>query len=74
MALDEPKDDDSVQDENGFQLIIQQSLLDQTGGLSVDFLTGPLRKGFQIQASSQSGGCSSSGCGPSDCSSGGCAC
>ncbi|HSH70829.1 MAG TPA: hypothetical protein VK997_12970 [Deferrisomatales bacterium] len=49
--------------------MIQQSLLEEAGGLTVDFLTGPMRKGFQIQAQSQAGGC-----GPSDCSSGGCAC
>ncbi|MDF1552188.1 MAG: hypothetical protein P1P84_03950 [Deferrisomatales bacterium] len=49
--------------------MIQQSLLEEAGGLTVDFLTGPMRKGFQIQAQSQTGGC-----GPSDCSSGGCAC
>jgi hypothetical protein len=55
--------------------VIQESLLQETGGLTVDFLTGPMRKGFQIQAASQAGGgCESSGCGPSDCSSGGCAC
>ena len=48
---------------------MQESLLQQVGGIRVDFLTGPFRKGFQITATSQGDGCS-----PNDCSAGGCAC
>ena len=46
-----------MQDEKGFRLVIDKGLLSQSGTVSVDYLTGPLRRGFQIKATSQGGGC-----------------
>lgn len=37
MALDEPSDNDSVQNENGFDVIIDKNLLNKAGGISIDF-------------------------------------
>ena len=58
MALDEPTEQDDVKNEAGFRVIINKALLAQSGTVSVDFLTGPFRKGFNIKASAQQQGCS----------------
>jgi len=50
-----------VQPEDGFRLVMNQSLLAQVGGVRVDYLSGPLRRGFVVKARSQTGDCAS-GC------------
>ena len=49
MALDEPRDDDEVLEQETFTLVADRKLVDESGGVKVDYLTGPFRKGFQIQ-------------------------
>ena len=66
MALDEPSDKDQIQVEAGFRMIIEKNLLRQSGGVTVDYLNGPMRKGFNVKATSQ-GGCSTEGSGCSGC-------
>jgi len=54
-----------VQSEAGFRLIIDKKLLTESGGIEVDYLTGPFRRGFQVKATTQQGGCApeaSGGC------------
>ena len=58
MALDEPRDDDEVSAQEGFTLVADRKLLDESGGITVDYLTGPFRKGFQIKANSSACGSS----------------
>ncbi len=52
MALDEPKDEDEVMQSKGFRLLVDKKLLAQSGGVEVEYLTGPFRKGFQIKGKS----------------------
>lgn len=49
MALDEPKEEDEVLEAKGFKLVASKALVEEQGGLVVDYLTGPFRKGFQIK-------------------------
>ena len=49
MALDEPKDIDSVFDINGFQFIIEKDLLIEARPIKVDFA----HFGFQLDCSLQ---------------------
>ena len=53
MALDEPQKDDEVLDAGGFRLLVDKKLLEQAGGIEVDYLTGPFRKGLQVTAKNQ---------------------
>ena len=39
LALDEPSDQDAVQKEDGFDLVMEKALLNQLGGVSIDFVT-----------------------------------
>jgi len=43
-------------------VVINRELLAQVGGIRVDYLTGPFRRGFHVQATSQAGSCSSESC------------
>ncbi len=61
MALDEPTEQDEIKTEDGFRLIVSKALLDEFKGIHVDYLTGPLRRGFQVKAATQTG-CESSCC------------
>jgi len=46
-----------VHEEDGFRIVVNRELLTQVGGIRVDYLTGPFRKGFLVRARSQTGGC-----------------
>jgi len=48
--------------ENGFRMIMNKALLEEVKGIQVDYLSGPLRRGFQVKAASQAGGCQSGTC------------
>lgn len=43
--------------EAGFRLAINKALAAQSGTVSVDYLSGPFRRGFQIKAATQQQGC-----------------
>ena len=60
MALDEPREGDRVVQEEGFRLVVDGRLLDDSGGLRIDYLTGVFRKGFQISPIKSA--CAASGC------------
>ena len=53
MALDEPKEDDVVLEAKGFRVVAEKALVESQGGILLDYLTGPFRKGFQIQGKNQ---------------------
>ncbi len=55
MALDEPKEDDEIFEKDGFKLVMNKKQLAQAGGISIDYLDGPFRKGFQLKADNQRG-------------------
>jgi len=56
MALDEPKDNDSVFDIDGFKYLVDNDLLDKAKPIKVDFLN----IGFKIESSLKFG--AGSGC------------
>jgi Fe-S cluster assembly iron-binding protein IscA len=68
LTLDELKDNDEEFENNGLKLIIEKSLLDTTGGVSIDFVGNMFGGRFSIQpkipfsgageASQCGGGCS----------------
>jgi Fe-S cluster assembly iron-binding protein IscA len=60
MALDEPKENDEIIKYSGFSVAADKELLKQTGGVKVDYLSGPFRKGFSIK--SQKDTCGSCSC------------
>lgn len=59
MALDEPKENDEVIDNNGVTYLVEKSLFDQVKPITVDFSESAMGAGFSIQSSLQTGG----GCG-----------
>lgn len=64
MALDEPKEDDSVADEGGIQFLMDAQTTDilrQSGGLTIDYVDESYRRGYMLKLGAAS-----------DCSSGGC--
>ena len=64
MALDEPKEDDEVFNENGVTFIINKELFEEIKPVNVDYLKTPTGDGFMVK----SGMANNSGCG-SSCSS-----
>jgi iron-sulfur cluster assembly protein len=64
MALDEPKDNDSVFDVEGFQYLVDNDLLEKAKPIKVDFL----QVGFKIDSSLNFGASSESGCEGCSCS------
>ncbi|MBU8870396.1 MAG: hypothetical protein KOO60_05950 [Gemmatimonadales bacterium] len=64
MALDEPKDDDLVIENNDIKFVLDSQTTDvlrQNGGLKLDYLNETHRKGYMLSLGAAS-----------DCSSGGC--
>jgi iron-sulfur cluster assembly protein len=64
MALDEPKDNDEVFENNGFTFLIEKKLLQEAGTITVDYIISPGGEGFIInsglkKASDCGSGCSS---------------
>ncbi len=83
LALDEPKDNDDVFDQEGIKFLVDKALLVQCQEIKVDFIDAGPRSGFSISSPvpiGGGGGCGSScgsggdsgGCGTGD--SGGCGC
>ncbi len=77
MALDEPQDDDTVIEKDGFKFCVNKELMDEATGINVNVSY----MGFEIEPvkpfASAGGGCGSScgsSCGTDDSSKGGCGC
>lgn len=64
MALDEPKDDDLVIENNSIKFVVDSQTADilrQSGGLTVDYLNEQHRRGYMLTLGT-AGDCSSGGC------------
>lgn len=64
MALDEPKEEDSVQEMGGLKFLLDaqtNDILKQSGGLTIDYVEEAHRRGYMLKLGSAN-----------DCSSGGC--
>ncbi len=64
MALDEPKEDDQVVDNNGIKFLLDSQttdILSQSGGLTIDYVNEDYRKGYMLTLG-ESSDCSSGGC------------
>ncbi len=67
MALDEPKEDDKVFDDDGITYVINSELFERAKPIQVDFVTSFTGAGFSISSglaanSSSAGSCSSNSC------------
>ncbi|MBC8424378.1 hypothetical protein H8E07_09665 [bacterium] len=58
MALDEPKEDDLTIETDSLTFVVApdvQTIINQNGGLIVDFVDDGMRKGYMIKLASQGG-------------------
>ena len=65
MALDEPKEDDDVLDNNGITFVMDNQTTDilrQSGGLTIDYIDETHRRGYMLKLGAAGGDCSSGGC------------
>ena len=69
LALDEPKDDDEIFENNTITFLIEKGLLETCGSISVEYIDAGPRSGFGITSANTLGG--GGGCGGS-CNSGSC--
>jgi iron-sulfur cluster assembly protein len=71
LALDEPKDTDKIFENDSLQFLVEKSLIQTCGGITVDYIDAGPRSGFGITSqkpiSSGGGGCSSGSCGSGSC-------
>jgi len=56
MALDEPKDDDELIDNNGITYLMNKQLFEQVRPVTVDFVESGHGSGFSISSSLAKGG------------------
>ncbi|MFH2009115.1 MAG: hypothetical protein ABI333_21170 [bacterium] len=54
MALDEPNDKDEIQKVDGFSVFAEKQLLEQVGGVTVDYTVTGFGEGFSIKSGNQS--------------------
>ncbi len=57
MTLDESKEDDNIKEVDGHRFLVEKELDRQIDGVTVDYKSGMLRKGFVVYLSAPSGGC-----------------
>lgn len=70
MALDEPKENDKIFENDNLKFLVEGSLLTTCGAITVDFVDAGPRSGFGITSTnpiSSGGGCSSDSCGSGGC-------
>jgi Fe-S cluster assembly iron-binding protein IscA len=72
MALDEPSDSDVTFDHGEFKILVDpqtRDVVDQSGGLTIDYVDQAHQKGYLLRLNNAGGGCGSddgggcSGCG-----------
>jgi iron-sulfur cluster assembly protein len=68
LALDEPKENDKIFENNSLKFLIEKGLLETCGSIKVEYIDAGPRSGFGITSAKPIGG---GGCGGS-CSSGSC--
>ncbi|MFO7461584.1 MAG: iron-sulfur cluster biosynthesis family protein [Desulfatiglandales bacterium] len=63
MALDEPKEDDEIMDNNGITYLMNKQLLEQVKHVTVDFVESAYGSGFSITSGLAKGNsCGSCSC------------
>ncbi len=62
MALDEPRDNDEVIEENGVTYLIEKGLYDQIKPVNVDFVDSAMGSGFSIKSNLSTGGSCGGSC------------
>ena len=70
MALDEPKDEDDIMENEGIRFVLDsqtKDILAQSGGLIIDYVDEEYRRGYMLKLGSAAEG----GCGPENGGSGG---
>ena len=69
LALDEPKEDDKVYDQDDLTFLVEESLLETCGAINVEYVDAGPRSGFGITSANPvgGGGCSSGSCSSGDC-------
>jgi Fe-S cluster assembly iron-binding protein IscA len=69
LALDEPKENDKVYDQNELTFVVEDSLLETCGSINVEYIEAGPRSGFGISSTNPigGGGCSSGSCGSGSC-------
>ena len=63
MALDEPKSEDKIIDRGGHQFLLDSqvaSVLEQAGGVQIDYVDEPHQRGYLVKLGRTSGGCGDS--------------
>ena len=65
MALDEPKENDEVMEDNGITYLVEKELFGQAKPINVDFVDTPRGSGFNITSSLKTDG--GEGCGTCSC-------
>jgi Fe-S cluster assembly iron-binding protein IscA len=71
MALDEPQESDTVLDRDGYSILVDaqtHDVVDQSGGLTIDYVDEAHQKGYMLRLNKAGGGCGTgeggcSGCG-----------
>lgn len=71
LALDEEKPLDEVFQQQDLKILIEKTLLQQCGSITIDYVEAGSRSGFNISSTNPlpggGGGCSSGSCGSSGC-------
>ncbi|MBN1106875.1 MAG: hypothetical protein JXL84_25960 [Deltaproteobacteria bacterium] len=62
MALDEPKEDDEVKENNGITYMINRQLFEQAKPISVDYVESTMGAGFSINSALNLGASCGSSC------------
>jgi Fe-S cluster assembly iron-binding protein IscA len=65
MALDESKDDDTVVEQEKIKFLLDaqtSDILNQSGGLTIDYIDESYRRGYMLKLGATSSDCSSGGC------------
>ena len=68
MALDEPNENDSTFEQDNLKFIMDadvESVVEQSGGVIIDYVDDGFRKGYSLRLGAASDGCS--GCGSGGC-------
>lgn len=55
MALDEPKENDEIIEDNGVTFLVEKTLLEQAKPINVDFVESAMGAGFSITSNMQMG-------------------
>ncbi len=64
MALDEPSDADTSFDQAGFTILVDpqtRDVVDQSGGLTIDYVDEANQKGYMLRLNNAGGGCGDGG-------------